>query len=91
MICVWPQYIDKNLTLSEGRKIAKKYAVKEPSLSEIEHALKKLKLPYNIQKEKSYPGKWYKHSGRILVESDKTKLDLLKEISLKQRDRKSVV
>ena len=40
MITIWPQYLDKNLTLKEGRKIAKEYAVADPSLSDIERAAK---------------------------------------------------
>ena len=83
---IWPQYIDKNLTLNEGRKVSKEIAVSEPTLNEIERALKRLGLSYNIQKEKSYPGKWYEKSGRILVEWDKTKLELLKEVSLKIKE-----
>ena len=83
MITIWPQYLDKNLTLKEGRKIAKEYAVKEPSLNEIEKALKRLGLTYNVQKERAYPGKWYEKSGRVLVEYENTKLELIKEISLK--------
>ena len=86
MITIWPQYLDKNLTLKEGRKIAKEYAVKEPTLNEIERAVKRLGLPYSVQKEFSYPGKWYEKSGRILVEWDKTKLELLKEVSLKIKE-----
>ena len=86
MIMIWPQYIDKNLTLNEGRKVSKEIAVSEPTLNEIERALKRLGLSYNIQKEKSYPGKWYEKSGRILVEWDKTKLELLKEVSLKIKE-----
>ena len=82
MIMIWPQYLDKNLTLSEGRKVSKEMAVAEPSLTDIERALKRLGLTYNVQKEKSYPGKWYEKSGRVLVEWDSTKLELLKEVSL---------
>ena len=82
MITIWPQYLDKNLPLSEGRKIAKEYAVSDPSLNDIERALKRLGLQYSIDKEVSYPGKWYEKSGRILVEWDKTKLELLREVSL---------
>ena len=81
MITIWPQYLDKNLTLKEGRKIAKEYAVAEPSLSDIERAVKRLGLQYNIQKEVSYPGKWYEKSGRVLVEWEGTKLELLREVS----------
>ncbi|WP_305553420.1 signal recognition particle subunit SRP19/SEC65 family protein [Methanobrevibacter sp. V74] len=82
MITVWPQYLNKNLTLKEGRKIAKVDAVKEPTLNDIERALKRLGLTHTIQKEFSYPGKWYEKSGRALVEWDKTKLELIREVSL---------
>lgn len=82
MITIWPQYMDKNLTLSEGRKISKEYCVKEPSLNEIERALKRLGLKYSVNKDASYPGKWYEKSGRILVEWDQTKLELICEVSL---------
>jgi len=89
MIAIWPQYLDKKLSLSEGRKIAKEYAVSEPSLNEIERALKRLNLQYNVQKEFSYPGKWYEKSGRVLVEWDKTKLELIREVSLKIKEMRN--
>lgn len=86
MITIWPQYLDKNLTLNQGRKVSKEIAVSEPSISDIERALKRLGLQYSVQKERSYPGKWYEKSGRILVEWDKTKLELLNEVSLKIKE-----
>ena len=86
MITIWPQYLDKNLSLGEGRKIALEYSVKEPTLAEIERALKRLNLKHNVQKEFSYPGKWYEKSGRILVEWDGTKLELIKKISLEIKE-----
>ncbi len=81
MITIWPQYLNKNLTIKEGRKIAKEYAVKNPTLSDIERAVKRLGLPHSVQKEVSYPGKWYEKSGRILVEWEGTKLELLRDVS----------
>ena len=86
MIVIWPQYLNKNLTLNEGRKIAKKDCVSEPTLQEIERGIKRLGYSYNVQKEVSYPGKWYEKSGRVLVEYDKSKLELIKEISLKIKE-----
>ena len=77
---VWPQYINKDLSLSEGRKVSKKIAVKDPSMNDIERALKRMGLQMTVEKDKSYPGKWYEKSGRVLVESDAKKLDLLKDI-----------
>ena len=86
MITIWPQYLDKNLSLSEGRKVSKEIAVKEPNLNEIERALKRMGLKYSMQEEFSYPGKWYEKSGRVLVEWEGTKLELLKEVSLKIKE-----
>lgn len=82
MITIWPQYLDKKLTLNEGRKVSKEIAVSEPSLSDIERALKRLGLKYSVDKERAYPGKWYEKSGRVLVEWEDTKLELLKTVSL---------
>lgn len=86
MVTIWPQYIDKNLSLSQGRKVSKEIAVAEPSITEIERALKRLGLQYETDKESAYPGKWYEKSGRVLVEWDSTKLELLKEVSLKIKE-----
>lgn len=83
MIMIWPQYLDKDLSLSEGRKVSKDIAVSKPTLSDIEKALKRMGLTYTVEKDKAYPGKWYEKSGRVLVEYDGTKMELLKEVSLK--------
>lgn len=89
MITIWPQYLDKNLTLKEGRKIAKSDAVTDPSLSDIERAVKRLGLKHSVQKEVAYPGKWYDKSGRILVEWEGTKLELIREVSSEIKQMKN--
>ena len=89
MITIWPQYLNKNLTLKEGRKITKEDAVSDPTISDIERAVKRLGLQYNIQKEVSYPGQWYEKSGRILVEWEGTKLELIREVSLKIKEMRN--
>ena len=86
MITIWPQYLDKNLSLSQGRKVSMEYAVSEPSISDIERALKRLGLTYTTEKDKAYPRKWYENSGRVLVEWEDSKLELLKEVSLKIKE-----
>ncbi len=89
MITIWPQYLNENLSLKEGRKISKEDAVKDPSMNEIEKALKRLGLSYNIDKERAYPGKWYEKSGRALVEWEGTKLELIREVSLKIKEMRN--
>lgn len=86
MITIWPQYMNKNLSLSQGRKISKEDAVSDPTLSEIERALKRLGFTYTVDKNRGYPGKWYEKSGRVLVEYDKSKLELIREVSHKIKE-----
>lgn len=85
-IIIWPQYLDKDLTHSEGRKVSLEYAVKEPTVNDISRALKRLKIQHLINSEKSYPGKWYDKSGCIIADSDENKLQLLKDIGLKIKE-----
>jgi signal recognition particle subunit SRP19 len=89
MITIWPQYIDKNLSLKEGRKISKEDAVSEPSINDVERSLKRLGLKYSLQKEQAYPGKWYEKSGRALVEWEGTKLELLRKVSLEIKEMRN--
>ena len=65
---------------SEGRKVSMELAVKEPTVNDIERALKRKGIQCTVERDKSYPGKWYEKSGRVLAESDEKKLDLLKDI-----------
>lgn len=80
MTIIWPQYINKELSLNEGRKVSLEYAVKNPSVNDISRALKRLGISHEVEKDKSYPGKWYEKSGRVLAESEIGKNDLLKKI-----------
>ena len=57
MITVWPQYLDKNLSLNEGRKVSKEIAVEEPKLQDIEKALKKEEY-ISVEKEKIIKKLW---------------------------------
>ena len=41
MITIWPQYLNRNLTTGEGRKISQEDSVKDPTINEIERALKR--------------------------------------------------
>lgn len=89
MITIWPQYMNRNLSLNEGRKISLEDSVKDPTVNDIERALKRLNLPHSVQKEFSYPGKWYEKSGRVLVEWEGTKLELIRKISLEIKNMRN--
>lgn len=79
-IIIWPQYLNKNISLSEGRKVSLEQAAKNPSVNDIARALKRLGIDHEVEKDKSYPGKWYEKSGRVVALTDKSKGMLLEEI-----------
>ncbi|AXV38487.1 MAG: signal recognition particle protein Srp19 [Methanobacteriaceae archaeon] len=78
---IWPVYIDVEKSKKQGRKIAKKYAVPSPKLNEISNAAKKLKLNPEVEQSKSYPTFWWESSGRVLVDKELPKREILEKIS----------
>ncbi|WP_456418836.1 signal recognition particle subunit SRP19/SEC65 family protein [Methanocaldococcus infernus] len=77
---IWPQYIDKNKSRKEGRKVSKEIAVKNPSIKLIEKALKKMNLNYKIYSDKRYPREHWERVGYIEVEYNGKKLEFLKKL-----------
>ncbi len=85
---IWPQYINSKCSLSEGRKISLEDAVSDSSIKEIEKALDKLKLEYETIPEHRYPGEWYDKCGEIVVDYEGNKNELLRNISLKIKEKR---
>lgn len=78
---IWPIYLDKEKSLSQGRKIASEYAISEPRIREIENAAKRLGYTFIVETDKSYPGEWYANSGRIIINSEESKKEILIKLS----------
>jgi signal recognition particle subunit SRP19 len=80
---VWPEYFDANRSRSQGRKVSKKFAVSNPTTEAIAKVLIHMELDFRIEEDKSYPGNWHHHKGRILVEDSIPKTELIQEIAEK--------
>lgn len=78
---IWPVYIDSEKSKKEGRKISKKNAVSAPKLREISNAAKKLNLNPEVENNKSYSRSWWETSGRVSVDKNIPKRELLLKIS----------
>lgn len=78
---IWPVYIDSKKTKKEGRRISKENAVPSPKLREISNAAKKLKLNPEVEKNKSYSRSWWESSGRVSVDKNISKMEILVKIS----------
>jgi signal recognition particle subunit SRP19 len=78
---IYPEYFDKSLKRSEGRRLPIVDSVENPSLLEIRLAAEKLGLDYEIRESGSYPRQWWDPKGLILVEKKESKLKTIRKIS----------
>jgi signal recognition particle subunit SRP19 len=77
---LWPEYFDITRSRAAGRKVSKKLSINAPSVDLIAKAARQMGLECKIETDKSYPGNWYNHSGRVLVEHSLPKTLLLLKI-----------
>jgi signal recognition particle subunit SRP19 len=74
--------MNSNHTRKEGRRLSLEESIEDPKIREISQALRRLKLQYTVEHNKSYPGSWWENSGRVIVTHEyATKLELLRKIA----------
>ncbi len=79
-IVVWPFNLDIERSRKDGRKVPKKFAIKEPTVKDIEKAAEKLGLNPVVEKKKAHPKEWWGLKGRVKLDKLKSKNNTLKEI-----------
>jgi signal recognition particle subunit SRP19 len=77
---LYPCYFDASLKRSEGRRVSRSRAFKDPSLADLEKAARKCGVRFRAE-QKSHPAFWWKREGRIIVTWVEGKEKLLKRIS----------
>ncbi len=78
----YPEYFDKNLSWSQGRRIPKKIAYDKPECKRV--AMAAQKAGYEevfLDKDKHYSRTWYEGNGRVLVSKDGSKEEQLRVIA----------
>lgn len=81
---LYPCYFDTELTREQGRRVNKNLAVANPNTAQISRAAKSAGL--NVVEENKtthHPSQWYKAGGRISVEFQGSKEELLKIVASK--------
>jgi signal recognition particle subunit SRP19 len=78
---VWPVYFDAHVARSAGRKVAKANSWQNPKVDEIVWAARKLGLNLVAEEGASYPGRWWLKEGRVLIDKQESKRELLDKIS----------
>jgi signal recognition particle subunit SRP19 len=81
-IVIWPEYFDNAVSKSAGRRVSRKLAISSPNVEEIAKAAKKLKLNPKIERNKIYPGRWWRKSGRVLVQPKEKKTKIIKRLAI---------
>ncbi|HOB18644.1 MAG TPA: signal recognition particle subunit SRP19/SEC65 family protein [Candidatus Methanoculleus thermohydrogenotrophicum] len=84
---LYPCYFDATLQRREGRRVRKELAVKSPDRSAIEAALRKMKVPYRLE-EHHHPARWAEREGRVVVEWEGSKEDLIRRVAKRLGSRK---
>ncbi|MHA2166481.1 MAG: signal recognition particle subunit SRP19/SEC65 family protein, partial [Candidatus Hodarchaeales archaeon] len=77
-----PEYLDKSLKRSEGRRLPLDCSLDNPTWQEIRLAAEKLGLGWELRKDGGYSRQWWNPKGLVLVEKKKSKLSTLREISI---------
>ncbi len=89
-IVIWPIYFDSTASRNDGRRVARRNAVKSPALDEIAAAAKMLDLDPVIEQTKAYPASWWEKRGRVLITKiDTPKSSILREIASRIREMRS--
>lgn len=84
---VWPSYFDVKLSKAAGRRLRKAFCIDNPDTQKISDALRSLNLKHEVQSDKAFPSRWWKKEGRVLVDTDMTKVKLLQTIGKKLQKR----
>ncbi len=86
---IYPEYFDKNLSRSDGRRVSLDLAVPSPKLEDIGSVLDDWNIPNRLEDHEHYPAKWYERNGRIYIPKQKgTKQEVLKKIGEELKKRK---
>ena len=82
-IILWPIYFDSGRTRSEGRRVPKRLGLQAPKLSDVQKAVEKFGLEFEVVPDAIYPRSPWRRTGYIMVPGSEPKNRLLKDIAEK--------
>jgi signal recognition particle subunit SRP19 len=77
---IYPCYFNAGLTRGEGRRVPRSRAIRDPTLADVEKAVKRCRIQYHVE-QKSHPAYWWKNEGRIVVTWEQGKEKLLATVA----------
>jgi len=64
---IFPVYFDAERSRTQGRRVKKKTAIKNPTITELAEAATILGLDFEVDLEAKYPRYWWIPSGRLKI------------------------
>ena len=88
-VYVYPGYLSKGISRTDGRRVPDSEAVTEPTVDAILAAARGLGFTAEAEAEKQYPRRFYEYAGRVKITKKKgvTKTKLLRMIAEEMRRR----
>jgi signal recognition particle subunit SRP19 len=80
-IVLYPAYFDLGRSRTEGRRVAKRWAVESPTAQEVASAAKALGLEPQVQEDKAFPSTPWRKEGRVLVRADYFKTSIVSKVA----------
>ncbi|MDV0441870.1 signal recognition particle subunit SRP19/SEC65 family protein [Methanorbis furvi] len=81
---LYPCYFNAGLTRSQGRRVAKTLAVSSPNLAQVTRAVKQCSVTVlDEERDIMHPAHWFSREGRLRVEYEGSKEELLQKVAHK--------
>ena len=78
---LWPVFFDSTKKRSEGRRVPRRLGVPAPKLSDIQKAVEKLGLDFEVVPNAAYPRFPWKKTGYISVVKRESKSSVIRKIA----------
>ncbi len=87
---IYPEYFDKRLSRSQGRRVPTEYSVSNPKTEEIRDILNSYNIPNRVEGNEHHPATWYEQNGRVLISKQNIpKQSFLKKMGEKLKNKRS--
>ena len=78
---IWPAYFDIRYSRSEGRRVPRDKAIRDPKIEDIEKAAMKLRLKPMLQPDAAYSKYPWRKTGVLLVDKKGSKAEVINMIA----------
>lgn len=88
-IVLWPHYFEADVPRSKCRRVGLRLAVEKVSVDELAAAAREAGYRVEVDKDARHPAFWYESGGRVLVYTDRSKGEVIRDVAerLKARSR----